>query len=107
MRTFRLRRFLAAYIRFRRDIITIHTEADVVDKLRSFDAKEWKKAPLLRAAFKLAKQGKQKVGQSFSRIFPYCLLVFGPAQTCLYERTIMVKSGLGRVKTTRLIRYYV
>ena len=70
-------------------------EDSVPDELRSLDT------------FKLAKQGKQKVGQSFSRIFPYCLLVFGPAQTCLYERTIMVKSGLGRVKTTRLIRYYV
>jgi hypothetical protein len=108
VRTFRLRRFLAAYIRFRRDIITIHTEADVVDKLRSFDAKEWKKAPLLRAAFKLAKQGKQKVGQSSRRIFPYCLRAFGPPQTCLLERMIVAHCWLNldqfeqAAKTTEL-----
>jgi hypothetical protein len=67
--TFRLRRFLATYIRFRHDMITIHTEADGTDELRNFDANEWKKAPLLRAAFKLAKQGKQKVGQLSRRMF--------------------------------------
>ena len=69
-------------------MITIHTEADVTDELRSFDANEWKKAPLLRAAFKLAKQGKQKVGQSSRRIFPYCLHAFEPIQTCLLERMV-------------------
>ena len=107
VRTFRLRRFLAAYIRFRRDIITIHTEADVVDKLRSFDAKEWKKAPLLRAAFKLAKQGKQKVGQSSRRIFPYCLRAFGRAQTCLIERMIVTNWWLKQAaKTTELEKLY-
>jgi hypothetical protein len=112
VRTFHLRRFLATYIRFRRDMITIHTEADITDELRSFDANEWKLAPLLRGAFKLTKQGKQKVDQSSRRIFPYCLRAFGPAQTCLLERMIVSNwwLNLDRVelaaKTTELAKLF-
>jgi hypothetical protein len=71
-------------------MIDIHTEADVTnEELCNFDANGWRLAPLLRAAFKLTKQAKQKVGQSSQRIFPYCLRAFGPPQMCLLECMIM------------------
>ena len=90
-------------------MITIHTEADITDELRSFDANEWKLAPLLRAPFKLPKQGKQIVGQSSRHIvFPYCLFVFGPAQKIIHKRIIVVNWWLNldrfeqATKTTEL-----
>jgi hypothetical protein len=41
-------------------MITIQTEADVIDELRSFDANEWKLAPLLQADFNWQNKANKK-----------------------------------------------
>lgn len=67
-------------------------------ELQDLNAPKWKRASFLKKSFTTPPTGHQTTRQKSPLKFPFCLLTFGPAATCVRERLIVVNWWLNLSK---------
>lgn len=82
----------------RTEMTTFWAEVTTPAVLHDLDAQEWRNSRFLKKTFTKPPTGRARKPQQTSRVFPFCLLVFGPAKASLHERLIVVNYWLNLTK---------